>query len=132
MDYTKPIAYRALCVAGLIALVGFIGGATLACDPPLPPVYDGREVSFEVVQLNAERFRIDFDNPNAVRVGVQVRVRIYREADQEPADELVHVYVPANNQRSHNVDTGGCPSETDASDCQIRVTATLLDQYRID
>jgi len=94
-----------------------------------------------VVQLSEDRFRIDFDNPNRVRVGVQFRLRIYRWDGQEPEVELVHVYVPPNNTVSHNVPTGGCGERPEVPEgtgapaepprCNIRVTATLMDQYYV-
>lgn len=103
------------------------------CTPPR--VYDAREVSVGVNQVNTETFSLSFDNPNFTRVGVEFRVRIYRWDGTEPESYLEHIYVAPQNKRSHSVRTGGCgdrpPGLNEDSECNLRVTAVLLDQYNM-
>lgn len=134
---------RLLLVAGLSLTVPF-----LACDPPKS--VNVRDVTYEVVQLNDEVFRIDIDNPNHTRVGARFNVRTYRYRGVPPEQETVHIYAGPRNFASHNVRTGGCgPPPESASGtggsavegtgegtgvagapvCNLRVTATLMETY---
>ncbi len=145
-------AARHLCG---VLLVGLAAAGWLGCDDPLPATYDGHDVSITVEPVNEDTFNIAFRNPNHVRVGVQFRLRIYRWSGQEPETSLENVYVGPGNTDYFTVRTGGCgepppPATARVQDgsgagtgqgtgsasappappeCNLRVTATLLQQY---
>ena len=101
----------------------------IACDPERTNA-NISDVSHEVVPLNADTFNIEVDNPNHVDVGARFNVRIYRFG--EPSEELITIYAGPRNKRVHTVQTGGCgepPEGVDPSECDLRVTATLLETY---
>ncbi len=141
----RDLRLNALLVSFSIVCGSSLGG----CEDP-PPRYDGRDVSVEVQPVNEDTFNIAFHNPNHVRVGVQFRLRIYRWSGQEPESSLENAYVGPGATVYHSVRTRGCgeapptpaaisadtglgtgsgavPAE--APECNLRVTATLLQQY---
>ena len=88
------------------------------------------DVSETVEQINDDTWNIEVNNPNQVDVGARYRIRIYRFG--EVVDEIVTIYVGPRNKRVHSVQTGGCgepPEGVDPSECDLRVTATLLETY---
>ena len=134
-------AVQGLVIAKFITILACVSlsAVVLSCDPSRVSQHVN-DVHAEVVQLNDEVFRLDVENPNAVQVGARFRIRTYRYERVPPETELVHVYVPPQNIASHNIHTGGCiavpppePEGTgetiDASECTLRVTATLLGTY---
>ena len=126
MEYrlTSIVGHWSLLLAVLLCVPLWLGCDGQRTDSNV------RDVSHEVVPLNDATFNLEVDNPNHVDVGARFNVRIYRFG--EVSEELITVYVSPRNKRTHTVNTDGCgepPEGVDPSECNLRVTATLMETF---
>lgn len=102
-----------------------------ACDPGMIPNRNVRDVSTEVVRLADEVAAVSFSNPNNVRVGAQVRVRIFEDGRREPIHSYVaHAYVPPQMGTELPIELASWCGGDDAPACaSLRPHAVLLETY---
>ena len=105
-----------------VTLLGAALALCAACDPGSIPNRNVNDVTFEVRELNDTTHQVVVDNPNAVRVGAEFKLRIYREGQRPPIDERIeHIYVAASIEDTIDVDLSSlcdpdaAPFEADAN-----------------